>query len=321
MNRSAGASFYALTPDRVLDAVEVGGLRSTGRCLPLRAFENRVYEVELDDERRLVVKFYRPGRWTREAVLDEHRFLADLVEAEVPVVAPMDLGIGSTLTEVEGILYAALPMVRGRVMDELDAEMRRRIGRVIGRMHAVGAARPAPHRLRFGVKHYVREPLDVLMAGGFIPDNLAGRYRDVALAIADAVEATIAAAPAQRIHGDLHPGNVLWTSDGPCLVDFDDSLMGPPVQDIWLLARGNSEAARRERDELIEGYELFREFDRTQLALAEPLRALRIVYFSGWIARRWDDPSFPPAFPTFRDHRYWMQEYEALIGIAEALAV
>jgi Ser/Thr protein kinase RdoA (MazF antagonist) len=317
---AVGASFFALTPDRVLDAVEVGGLRSTGRCLPLRAFENRVYEVELDDERRLVVKFYRPGRWSRETVLDEHRFLADLADAEVPVVAPIDLGIGSTLAEVDGILYAAFPKVRGRVMDELDAEMRRRIGRIIGRMHAVGAARPAPHRLRFGVKHYIREPLDVLMAGGFIPDNLAGRYRDIALTLADAVEATVAGARAQRIHGDLHPGNVLWTSDGPCLVDFDDCLTGPPVQDIWLLARGNSEAARRERDDLIEGYELFREFDRTTLALAEPLRALRIVYFSGWIARRWDDPSFPPAFPTFRDHRYWMQEYEALVAIAESLA-
>ena len=317
---AVGASFFALTPDRVLDAVEVGGLRSTGRCLPLRAFENRVYEVELDDERRLVVKFYRPGRWSRETVLDEHRFLADLADAEVPVVAPIDLGIGSTLAEVDGILYAAFPKVRGRVMDELDAEMRRRIGRIIGRMHAVGAARPAPHRLRFGVKHYIREPLDVLMAGGFVPDTLAGRYRDIALTLADAVEATVAGAPAQRIHGDLHPGNVLWTSDGPCLVDFDDCLTGPPVQDIWLLARGNSEAARRERDDLIEGYELFREFDRTTLALAEPLRALRIVYFSGWIARRWDDPSFPPAFPTFRDHRYWMQEYEALVAIAESLA-
>ena len=317
---AVGASFFSLTPDRVLDAVEVGGLRSTGRCLPLRAFENRVYEVELDDERRLVVKFYRPGRWSRETILDEHRFLADLADAEVPVVAPIDLGIGSTLAEVDGILYAAFPKVRGRVMDELDAEMRRRIGRIIGRMHAVGAARPAPHRLRFGVKHYIREPLDVLMAGGFIPDNLAGRYRDIALALADAVEAGIAAAPAQRIHGDLHPGNVLWTSDGPRLVDFDDCLTGPPVQDIWLLARGNSEAARRERDDLIEGYELFREFDRSTLSLAEPLRALRIVYFSGWIARRWDDPSFPPAFPTFRDHRYWMQEYEALVGIAESLA-
>src|SRR5437773_2496251 len=235
------ATFFSLTPNRVLEAVEVGGLRCTGRCLPLRAFENRVYEVELEDERRLIVKFYRPGRWSRETILDEHGFLADLVAAEVPAVAPLD------------------------------------------------------------------------------PGTLAPRYRDVALRIADAVAAPLAAARAQRIHGDLHWGNMLWTSEGPILVDFDDCLVGPPVQDLWLLARGDSAEARRGREDLLEGYELFREFDRSTLALCEPLRALRIVYMSGWIARRWDDPAFPPSFPNFRDHRYWMQEYEELVAISEAL--
>ena len=312
------ASFFALTPDRVLDAVEVGGLRCTGRCLPLRAFENRVYEVELEDERRLVVKFYRPGRWSRATILDEHAFLADLVAAEVPAVAPIDLGNGGTLSEIEGILYAAFPKVRGRSLDELDAENRRRIGRTIGRMHAVGAARDAPHRRRLDEKRYIVEPLDVIMQGKFVPEGLAPRYRDLALRIADAVAKPLAAARVQRIHGDLHWGNILWTPD-PLLVDFDDCAVGPPVQDLWLLARGNSEEARNLREDLLEGYQLFREFDRSTLALCEPLRALRIIYMSGWIARRWDDPSFPVAFPTFRDHRYWMHEYEALIGIAEAL--
>src|SRR2546426_878550 len=222
------ASFFALTPNRVLDAVEVGGLRSSGRCLPLRAFENRVYEVELEDERRLVVKFHRPGRWSREAILDEHAFLRDLAEAELPVVAPLDLGKGSTLGEIDGIFYTTFPKIRGRMTDELDADGRRRIGRTIGRVHAVGAARPAPHRPRMSVERYAR----------------------------------------------------------------------------W---------------EIVEGYEVFRELDRSTLELCEPLRALRIIYMSAWIARRWDDPSFPVAFPTFRDHRYWMHEYEALIAIAEAL--
>ena len=320
MTAEPRASFFALTPDRVLDAVEVGGLRSTGRCLPLRAFENRVYEVELDDERRLVVKFYRPGRWSRETILDEHRFLADLAEAEVPVVAPMDLGTGGTLSEIEGIYYAAFPKVRGRSLDELDAEHRRQIGRTLGRMHAVGAARPAPHRPKVGVEHYIHEPLGILMAGDFIPGTLAPRYRDVALRIADLAAKPLAAARAQRIHGDLHWGNILWTRDGPILVDFDDSAMGPPVQDLWLLARGEAEEARKAREDLLEGYELFREFDRSTLALIEPLRAMRIIYMSGWIAKRWEDPSFPHAFPNFKDVRYWMQEYEALVGIAEQLA-
>ncbi|HEY7650798.1 MAG TPA: serine/threonine protein kinase [Methylomirabilota bacterium] len=312
-------SFFALTPDRVLDAVEVGGLRCTGRCLPLRAFENRVYEVELEDERRLIVKFYRPGRWSRETILDEHAFLADLTEAEVPAVAPMDLGAGSTLSEIAGIYYAAFPKVRGRTLDELDAEHRRHIGRTLGRLHAVGAARPAPHRLKLDVQQYIHEPLKVLMDGEFIPGTLGPRYRDVALRIADAAVKPLAAARPQRIHGDLHWGNILWTRDGPVLVDFDDSMMGPPVQDLWLLARGIDEEARQAREDLLSGYEIFREFDRASLALIEPLRAMRIIHMSGWIARRWDDPSFPHAFPNFRDVRYWMQEYEALVGISESL--
>ncbi|HWC04250.1 MAG TPA: serine/threonine protein kinase [Methylomirabilota bacterium] len=318
MTREPGASFHALTPERVLDAVEAGGLRCTGRCLPLRAFENRVYEVELEDERRLVVKFYRPGRWSRETILDEHRFLEDLVAAEVPAVAPVDLGTGRTLNEAGGIYYAAFPKIRGRTLDELDAEKRRRMGRTIGRMHAIGAARPAPHRPKLDVQSYIHEPLDALIAGRFIPENLAPRYRDVALRIAGAVAKPLGAARVQRIHGDLHWGNILWTPD-PVLVDFDDCRMGPPVQDLWLLASGDTEEARKSREDLIEGYELFREFDRATLVLAEPLRAMRIIHTSGWIATRWKDPSFPPAFPHFKDVRYWMEEYEALVAIAEAV--
>ena len=318
MTAEPSVSFHTLTPERVLDAVEAGGLRCTGRCLPLRAFENRVYEVELEDERRLVVKFYRPGRWSRETILDEHRFLEDLVAAELPVVAPADLGTGQTLNETNGIYYAAFPKVRGRTLDELDAEKRRRMGRTIGRMHAIGAARAAPHRRKLDVRFYIQEPLDVLLKGRFIPENLAPRYRDVALRIADAVAKPLGAARVQRIHGDLHWGNILWTPD-PLLVDFDDCMMGPPVQDLWLLASGDTEDARKAREDLIEGYELFREFDRSTLALAEPLRAMRIIHMSGWIAKRWADPSFPPAFPNFKDVRYWMDEYEALVAIAEAV--
>jgi len=303
----------------VLDAVEVGGLRCTGRCLPLRAFENRVYEVELEDERRLVVKFYRPGRWSRETILDEHAFLAELEAAEVPVIAPLDLGKGGTLEEIEGILYAAFPKVRGRTLDETDAEGLRRIGRLIGRMHAIGAARDAAHRPRLTVERYVHEPLDTLVAGGVIPAPLDGRYRDVALRLADAAAPLLTRARTQRIHGDLHWGNLLWPADGPILLDFDDFLVGPPVQDLWLLARGGSEEARKARAELVEGYELFREFDRTTLTLCEPLRALRIIYMSAWIARRWEDPSFRTGFPTFETTGYWSAEYEALYNIYESV--
>src|SRR5262245_46408816 len=186
MSGEAHASFFSLTPDRVLDAVEQGGLKCTGRCLPLRAFENRVYEVELEDGARVVAKFYRPGRWSRETILDEHAFLADLAAAEIPAVRPLPLG-ESTLGEVDGIFYAVFPRVRGRILDELDAEGRRRIGRTVGRMHAVGAARAAAHRPRLDVARYIHEPLDVLLSGGFVPEGFASRYRDVARRIADAV--------------------------------------------------------------------------------------------------------------------------------------
>jgi len=311
--------FFALTPDRVLDAVEVGGLRCTGRCLPMRAFENRVYEVELDDERRLIVKFYRPGRWSREAILDEHAFLAELEAAELPAVPPMDLGTGGTLAEIDGIFYAAFPKVRGRTLDEADDERLRRIGRLIGRMHAIGAARDAPHRPRLTVERYVHEPLEVLKVAGVISVAFAGRYRDVALKIAEAAAPLLSRARAQRIHGDLHWGNMLWGTDGPILLDFDDFLVGPPVQDLWLLARGGSEEARKARDQLVEGYELFREFDRSTLVLCEPLRAMRIIYMSAWIARRWDDPSFRTGFPAFGTDAYWSTEYEELFNIYESL--
>ena len=316
---SESSAFFALTPSRVLDAVEIGGLRCTGRCLPVRAFENRVYEVELEDERRLIVKFYRPGRWSRATILDEHRFLADLVEAELPAVPPMDLGTGTALPEIDGISYAAFPKVRGRTLDEGDDERLRQIGRLMGRMHAVGAGADAPHRPRFTVDFYARKPLEAILAGKFISEPLAGRYRDLVLRIADAVEPALSRAPMQRIHGDLHWGNTIWGADGPILLDFDDCCVGPPVQDLWLLARGDEAEVKHRREQLIAGYELFREFDRSQLTLCEPLRALRIIHMSGWIASRWNDPSFQSGFPAFKTDNYWLSEYEALFQIFESL--
>jgi Ser/Thr protein kinase RdoA (MazF antagonist) len=231
----------------------------------------------------------------------------------------MDLGIGSTLAEVDSIFYAAFPKVRGRTLDELDDAGLRRIGRLIGRMHAVGAARDASTRPRLTVERFVHEPLAALEARGLVPGALATRYRDVALRIADKAAPLFGRASVQRIHGDLHRGNIIWATDGPILVDFDDFMVGPPVQDLWLLAPGQTEDARRARDQLLEGYELFREFDRSTLALCEPLRALRIIYVSAWIATRWDDPSFRTGFPAFGDYAYWAKEYEVLYAILEAL--
>ena len=297
----------------MLDAVEVGGLRCTGRCQPLRAFENRVYEVELEDERRLVIKFHRPGRWSRETILDEHAFLAELAAAEIPVVPPLDLGTGTTLGEIEGIFYSVFPKVRGRIMDELDAERRRLIGRTIGRMHAVGAARDGKHRPRLSVERYVQEPLEALAAGAFMPEAMLSRYRDVALRIAAAVAPLLATARPQRVHGDLHWGNVLWTSDGPVLVDFDDMVIGPAVQDLWLALPGRDAWALRQRGLFLEGYEQLRAFDRSTLSLIEVLRGLRVVHYAAWLAKRWHDPAFPKAWPQFGTTDYWERETEDLV--------
>jgi Ser/Thr protein kinase RdoA (MazF antagonist) len=319
MATEPNASFFALTPDRVLDAVEVGGLRSTGRCLPLRAFENRVYEVELEDERRLIVKFYRPGRWSRETILDEHQFLADLAEAEVPAVAPLDLGHGSTLSEIEGIYYAAFPKVRGRSLDELDAENRRHIGRTLGRLHAVGAARPAPIAPagRAALHPRAAQDLDGRRlhpgdAGAALSRHCPADRRRRRQAARRRPHAAHPRRPALGQHPvdarRADPGRLRRQRDGATGAGSLAAGPGP--------GRGGEEGARG----LLEGYELFREFDRSTLALVEPLRAMRIIYMSGWIAKRWEDPSFPHAYPNFKDVRYWMQEYEALVEIAELLA-
>jgi len=305
----------------VLEAVEAGGLRSTGRCLPLRAFENRVYEVELDDERRVVVKFYRPGRWSRATIEDEHGFLADLAAAEIPAVAPMDLGTGTTLNEIDGIFYAAFPKVRGRTLDELDAENRRRIGRTIGRLHAVGAARPATNRPRVWASSAPFGSRSTCCCPAISsPGSLAPRYRDVALAIADKIGAPLAAARAQRIHGDLHWGNILWAKDGPILVDFDDCLMGPPGPGPLAPRagrhRGGAQDARGPARRL-RGVSRVRPAARWRCASRYAPCAsstCRDGLRGGGTTPRFRRPS-----RTFGDTRYWMQEYEILVAIAEAL--
>ena len=233
------SAFFALTPDRVLDAVEVGGLRAPGAAC--RCARSRIASTRWSSRTsaRLIVKFYRPGRWSRETILDEHRFLADLAEAELPAVPPMDLGTGTTLPEIDGILYAAFPKVRGRTLDEGDDERLRQIGRLIGRMHAVGAARPAPHRPRFTVDFYIRQPLEV-HPGGKVHQRAAGRPLSRPRAEDRRRDRAPARARARPAHPrDLHWGNAIWGADGPILLDFDDCCVGPPIQDLWLLARGD----------------------------------------------------------------------------------
>ncbi|MCM2279448.1 MAG: serine/threonine protein kinase [Oligoflexia bacterium] len=319
--------FFELTPDRVLRAVEAAGFACTGRCTALNSFENRVYDVELEEPRaRRVAKFYRPGRWSREQILEEHRFLLDLVEAEIPAIAPLAFSDGETLkfspsgADGQGIWYALFPKVGGRSPDELTDEQLVRIGRLLGRIHNVGAARPAAHRLRISPSTYGRENLRWLVAGNWLPVELATRYRLAVERICELAEPLFAAAPTHRIHGDCHFGNLLWNPEGPFFLDFDDMLVGPAVQDLWLLVPGRDEEALRRRELLLSGYEEMRAFDRSTLRLVEALRALRIVHYSAWIARRWGDPAFPAAFPEFGSYRYWADESVELHDLVERLA-
>jgi Ser/Thr protein kinase RdoA (MazF antagonist) len=313
--------FLALTPDRVLAAVERAGLRCNPVCYPLNSFENRVYEVELEDRSRIVAKFYRPGRWSEQQILEEHEFLRDLAEDEVPVCNVRPFPDGSTLQRIDDIFYTLSDRRGGRAPDELDAPLARRLGMLAGRMHATGARRPAAHRLRLTAGSFVREDVAWLDAHAVLPRHLHQRYLDAALAVAGELDGALAVLdPGQlhRLHGDLHLGNVLVRDDQVRVLDFDDMVVGPAVHDLWLAIPGRDARAQQLREELLAGYEQFRLFDRSTLRLIEPLRAMRVIHYAAWLARRWHDPAFPAAWPHFGTLEYWQRETDDL---EEQLAV
>jgi Ser/Thr protein kinase RdoA (MazF antagonist) len=310
--------FFALTPDTILEAVERAGFDCTGRCLALNSMENRVYEVEVEtdgelsnpSERFRVAKFYRPGRWSREQILEEHQFLLDLAERELPVVPPIQDSAGETLHEAGelGIYYALFPKAGGRTPQELSDEELLMMGRLMARVHNVGAIRTALHRLAIGPATYGLENLDYLLSSDSLPSDLRSPYVEAVKTLCDEISPWFEGVATHRLHGDCHLGNVVWGSDGPRLVDFDDMVRGPAVQDLWLMIPGRDDYANRSLALLLEGYEQMRPFDRSTLRLIEPLRTLRLIHYSAWIARRWEDPSFKAAFPQFGTHGYWREQ-------------
>ena len=307
--------FLSLTPDRVLEAVEAGGLETNPVCYPLNAYENRVYEVELSDRSRVIAKFYRPTRWSEEQILDEHRFLLELAEAEVPVCTFRPFPEGGTLRTIHGIHYGISERRGGRAPDEIGDDLAERVGMLAGRIHAVGAAGEAPHRPALTSDRFIRRNLRWMLERGTIPAHLQDRYAEVATALADLYDELTgtgdeegAAVETLRLHGDLHVSNLLVRDGLLRVLDFDDMAVGPAVQDLWLCLPGRDAETRRLREAFIEGYERFRLFDRSTLRLIEPLRALRIVNYSAWLARRWHDPFFPRAFPHFGTEDYWLGE-------------
>jgi len=310
--------FLSLTPERVLAAVEAGGLPCNPVSYPLNSFENRVYEVELKDRTRVVAKFYRPGRWTEEQILEEHQFLADLAADEVPVCTMREFPGGGTLRQIENIFYCLSDRRGGRAPDELDDATVRRLGMLVGRLHNAGARREAPHRLLMNADPYIRDNVDWLADHGTIPAHLRDRYFDTAFTIADILDKQLDGVPVHRIHGDLHLGNLLFRDGLLNVLDFDDMAIGPAVQDLWLALPGRDRWALRQRDLFLEGYEQLREFDRSTLRLIETLRGLRLVHYATWLARRWHDPAFPAAWPQFGTVDYWERETTDLV---EQLAV
>ncbi|MBS0321200.1 MAG: serine/threonine protein kinase [Proteobacteria bacterium] len=303
--------YAALTPDVVLDAVEACGGVPDGRLLALGSYENRVYQVMQDDAPPLVVKFYRPGRWSDAAIAEEHAFALALAEREVPAVPPRVIG-GRTLFTHAGFRYALYDKRGGRP-PELDRDdVLRWVGRYLARIHTVGAGAPFAARPTLDIASFGDEPRERLLAGDWLPADLVEPYRSVSAQALDGVRRSFARAgdfARIRIHGDVHAGNVLWTTgaagEGPHFVDFDDARMGPAVQDLWMLLAGDRASMQRQLAVVLEGYEQFRAFDRRELFLVEALRTLRLIHYAGWIAARWDDPAFPVAFPWFGTQRYW----------------
>lgn len=323
---SAHHPYEDLTPDVVLDALACVGLYGDGRLTALSSYENRVYQVHLEEptqgHAQVVAKFYRPGRWSDEAIGEEHGFAAELAAAEVPVVAPLALD-GRTLHHHAGFAFSVSPRRGGRTPELDDEEVLEWIGRFLARIHAVGATRPFEARPTLDLQTFALEPRQWLPSNDAIPLDVVSAWRTTCDAAIEAIGHALQACQPQvlRLHGDCHPGNILWTPDqGPHFVDLDDARMGPAVQDLWMLLSGERAQRQRQLGALIDGYEQFREFDRRELALIEPLRTLRLIHYSAWLARRWDDPAFPIAFPWFGSSDYWKGQVQMLEEQIEQMA-
>jgi len=307
--------YQNLTPDRILNAVESLGLRCDGRLLALNSYENRVYQVGIEESPPVIAKFYRPLRWTDEAILEEHRFTLELAERELPVVAPLVDQTGRTLHEFEGFRFTISPRQPGRAPELDDSDTLAWMGRFIGRIHAVGAIEPFAHRPTISIETFGVEPYRYIIANGFIPPDLEVAYLSTVEDALQRVRAAFARAePVSliRLHGDCHPGNVLWSDTGPHFVDFDDCRMGPAVQDIWMLLSGDRATMTRQLSDFMEGYQEFHDFNPRELLLVEALRTLRLIHYSGWLAQRWSDPAFPASFPWFNTQHYWQDQVLAL---------
>ncbi len=315
-----GHPYEALTPDVVLDAVDALGLQTDARIFPLNSYENRVYQVGQESGPPLIVKFYRPERWSEEQIQEEHDFSRELADLEIPVVPPMAVNGQDTRYHHHGFTFAVFPRLPGRApeIDNLDNLLV--MGRFIGRVHRCGQQTQFRHRVAIDIDRMAAQSREFLMSNDFIPESLRPAYDSLSRDLIDSVRATFARTGevrSLRLHGDCHPGNVLWQDEVPNFVDFDDAMNGPAIQDLWMLLSGERDQRQAQLLDLIEGYREFNEFDPRELALIEALRTMRIIYYSAWLARRWDDPAFPKSFPWFNTERYWA---EHILELREQMA-
>jgi Ser/Thr protein kinase RdoA (MazF antagonist) len=298
--------FTGLAPEVVLDAAASVGLDVDGRLFALNSYENRVYQLG-SSQGALVLKFYRPARWSDEQIHEEHELTAQLAEAELPVAAPVVVA-GRSLFDFSGFRFAAFPWMRGRP-PELDApDAREILGRTLARIHQVGARQPFRVRPRIGLQRLGIDAREQVLAAELLPPRVEERYSRVSAELLERVAAALQeVGPVKeiRIHGDCHLGNLLWNEQGPAFVDLDDCAMGPRVQDLWMLLSGSASDQQRQWAEIVTGYQQFADLDFREMRLVEPLRALRMLHHAAWVSHRWIDPAFPRAFPWFGEERYW----------------
>ena len=307
MTRNLEHPYDTLTPDVLLDAVESLGYICDGSLLALNSYENRVYQVGIEDEKPVIAKFYRPGRWPIEAIEEEHRFSLALAEQEIPVVTPISKN-DHTLHQHAGFEFAVFPRQGGYWPEFSIAEDRLQFGRFMGRIHAVGACEDFQHRPGLTINNFGHEARDWLLAHDFIPPELLPAYSSLTDDLFQQINAAYERAGEFtniRLHGDCHAGNILWTDDGPHFVDLDDCRMGPAIQDIWMLLSGEREDKLIQLEDYLEGYSEFHDFNPAELNLIEALRTLRLIHYAAWLGQRWHDPAFPKNFPWFNEQRYW----------------
>lgn len=305
----ATLAFQQLDPHQILDAIDAAGWHTDGRVAALNSYENRVYQIGLDDGTSIVAKFYRPERWSDEAILEEHSFCRTLAEHDLPVVCPLIAANGDTLLQFGPYRFCLFPRAGGRPPELDNSDQLLVIGRTVARMHLVGEITPLVHRVTIDAVRLGDASVEFLKSSNLLPSEVSAPYSTLVDVLMETIHerfATASSVEPLSIHGDFHPGNILWGSDDtPHLLDFDDIGTGPAIQDLWMFISGDRSYAQARLGELLDGYHEFREFNTDEIALIEPLRTLRIIHYAAWIARRWEDPAFKQAFPFFANRTFW----------------